>query len=453
MSGSILIVDELSINRTILRARLSAAYYSCLMAATGQDAIDIARVHRPDIILLDNNLPDMSGEDICNVLRDDPATCEVPLILFSAAHDRAARLRTLSAGADDFLTKPIDEAYLLGRLRALLRDRDGRGGLVVPKSLPDCMSAQIILVSNNPDPDKTGLAHILTGYRVTAMSVHEVLRLDGVLPAPDLIVIAHDVVQSHGMQIISDLRARNGSREADICLMLPQECDLLASMALDLGAREVLRLPLDPEEGALRLRAMLRNKARVKARTQALAQQLDDALHDPLTGLHNRRHMVAELWRLAVSVPDRSQGAGAVLIIDLDHFKQVNDRFGHNAGDDVLIDLSQRYRTVLRKSDVLTRHGGEEFVVLLPGADMNVARQIAERLSEVVQGAPCLTQVNGRGVRITASIGMGLIQHPLPHQTPEEFARVTIEAADAALRAAKLGGRNRIMAEPSAAVA
>jgi two-component system cell cycle response regulator len=163
--------------------------------------------------------------------------------------------------------------------------------------------------------------------------------------------------------------------------------------------------------------------------------------------------MVAELWRLAMGATDSQANLGAVLVIDLDHFKSVNDRYGHNAGDDVLVDLSRRLRASLRKSDLLSRYGGEEFVVLLPGADLAVARMIAERIGQAVQGQPCLQALDGVGVRVTASIGVGLIRPPQPEQSPEQFARDTVAAADAALRAAKMGGRNRIMAESSAAFA
>jgi two-component system cell cycle response regulator len=148
-----------------------------------------------------------------------------------------------------------------------------------------------------------------------------------------------------------------------------------------------------------------------------------------------------------------ASSAGAVLVLDLDHFKTVNDRFGHVAGDDVLIDLSRRLRASLRKADLLARYGGEEFVVLLPGANLAVARQIAERMGHAVQSAPCLPHVAGGGIRVTASIGVALIPSVQPGQTPEQFARQTIETADTALRAAKHGGRNRIVAEARAVFA
>ena len=462
MSGTILIVDDLSINRTILRARLTASCYACLLAKTGQEAIEIARAERPNLILLDYRLPDMDGDAVCECLRADSDTANIPLLIFSASTDRALRLRALSAGADDFLTKPIDESYLLGRMRSLMRARDARTPMTTPlayiaqdRAEPERPPRReaIVLVSEAPAQFAGLIEQMLPGRAVNCLSVQQALRLDQDDAAPDLILLAHDVVQSHGLQIVSDLRSRAGTRTADLCLILPDGFDLLASMALDLGATEVLRLPLDLEEGALRLAAILRNKDRNRAQTQAMVQQLGDALRDPLTGLFNRRHLVSELWRLVLAAPQTRETLGAILVIDLDHFKSVNDRYGHNAGDDVLVDLSRRLRANLRMTDLLTRYGGEEFVVLLPGADLSSAQLIAERLGHAVQSRPCLPGLDGAGIRVTASIGVGLIRAPQSEQTPEQFARDTVAAADLALRAAKMGGRNRIMAAGVAAMA
>jgi two-component system cell cycle response regulator len=449
MSGHILIVDDLSINRTILRARLSAACYTCIMAATGQDAIEMARAHRPDLVLLDFRLPDLNGQEVCRALRADPVTRDIPVILFSASTDRDLRLQALQAGADDFLAKPLDDSYLLGRIRSLLRARDVRADCDVPTAcgmaeapanfaLPN----QLAVLTEQHGVLDPALVLATQGAVIGRLSVQQALRMDPNLPGPDVILLAPDVIQAQGLQIISDLRSRAGTRDAELCILLPAGQDLMAAMALDLGATEILRLPLDPDEAALRLRAVLRHKSCAKARARAVAVQMDQALRDPLTGLFNRRYLVAELWRMGQA---QDGSIGAVLVLDLDHFKSVNDRFGHVAGDDVLVDVATRIRQSLRKSDILARYGGEEFVVLLPRADLNTAQQIAVRIGGAVQTTTFLADSSDGGVRVTASIGVAVIDVPKLGQGPEEFARTTIDAADIALRAAKDGGRNRIV--------
>lgn len=458
MSGHILIVDDLSINRTILRARLQAACYTCTMAATGRDAIATARSHRPDLVLLDFRLPDLNGQDVCRALRADPVTRDIPVILFSASTERALRLQALQAGADDFLAKPLDESYLLGRIRSLLRARDARADwdgapalgmaeAASPFALPD----QLAVLTELSGADDPALVQAVQGAELARLTVQQALRMDPALSGPDVILLAPDVIQAQGLQIISDLRSRAGTRDAELCVMLPAGQDLMAAMALDLGATEILRLPLDADEVALRLRAVLRHKRCAKARAQAVAVQLDQALRDPLTGLFNRRHLVAALWRMAQGQDgDMGPDTGAVLVLDLDHFKSVNDRFGHVAGDDVLVDVAARIRHSLRKSDILARYGGEEFVILLPGADLSIARQIATRIRDAVQSSAFLSDLDGGGVRVTVSIGVAVIDAPKPGQGPDDFARTTIDAADIALRAAKTGGRNRIVSGLSA---
>ena len=455
MSGHILIVDDLSINRTILRARLNAACYSCIMAATGREALSIAQEQRPDLILLDYRLPDLDGEAVCRSLRADPITRDIPLILFSASTERELRLQALRAGADEFLAKPLDESYLLGRIRSLLRSSDSRAGWedsavasgISQKPAATDFTPRLAVLTDQALLTDPALSQI--GGGLMQLTVQQALRLGPEMPAPDIILLAPDVVQNHGLQLIAELRARTGTRDADLCVLMSAGQDLMAAMALDLGAAEVLRLPLDPEETRLRLSALARTKSTNRARAVAMATQLDQALRDPLTGLHNRRYLVSELWRFSQARPEGQGHKGVVLVLDLDHFKGVNDRFGHNAGDDVLVDIAGRIRAALRKSDVLARYGGEEFVILLPDADLATGQAIAARISQAVQATPCLPVIGG-GVRITVSIGVARVGFPEAGQTPEDYARATIGAADTALRAAKSGGRNRVVTEQAA---
>ena len=458
MSGHILIVDDLSINRTILRARLSAACYTCTMAATGQDAVSMAQAHLPDLILLDYQLPDIDGQAVCHALRNDARTRDIPVILFSASNERHLRLQALAAGADDFLSKPLDESYLLGRIRSLLRRRDARATTPTdwaPTSQPMCMAEPsslfhsqrrvAIVADEEPHLIDPALTHIVDGGLVSYLSVSQALRMDPGGAAPDLILLGPAIIHAQGLQVIAELRSRQATRDVDLCLLLPAGQDLMAAMALDLGASEVLRLPLDPDEARLRLTAILRARDQHRAQARAMAAQLDQALRDPLTGLFNRRHLVSELWRLGRSGALYPDPVGAVLVLDLDHFKSVNDRFGHNAGDDVLVDIATRIRHSLRNSDILARYGGEEFVVLLPGATLQTAQQIATRIAKAIERVPCLPELDGRGVLVTASIGVAAIERTADDQSPEDFARLVIGTADSALRAAKAGGRNRVV--------
>ena len=136
MSARVLVVDDISANRKLLQAKLSHEYFEVITASNGQEAIDMAREQRPDIILLDVMMPVMDGFEACQILKTDQATQHIPVVMVTALGDRDHRLKGLLAGADDFLTKPVDDFALMSRIRALtkfklvmdeLRSREANG--------------------------------------------------------------------------------------------------------------------------------------------------------------------------------------------------------------------------------------------------------------------------------------------------------------------------------------
>jgi diguanylate cyclase (GGDEF)-like protein len=156
--------------------------------------------------------------------------------------------------------------------------------------------------------------------------------------------------------------------------------------------------------------------------------------HDPLTGLFNRRRFESELER-ELACAARYGPGGAILVIDLDDFKLVNDSCGHAAGDDLLVEVAAALRRRLRETDVIARLGGDEFAIIVPHADERSARLVAEDLRETVRGLAV-----GSGIRVTASVGVrgygGLA-------APGARERVVADA-DAAMYLAKQGGRDRV---------
>lgn len=458
MSGRILIVDDLSINRTILRAKLQAACYDCLMADCGEKALSMAQGEMPDLILLDYRLPDIDGIDICKALRANPVTRNIPILLFSATADRQQRLTALQVGADDFLSKPLDESYLMGRIRSLLRARDQRAPNTLPTAMPavagmaeqaSCFTPQgNIIVICDCGATHTGtcanLREVMPDMRCTCLSLQQALRLNAETMRPDLFLVTPDVITQRGLQIIPDLLSRSQSRGAELCIMLAQKQELLGAMALDLGAREVLYLPLDVQEAQLRLTKILHQKLQRDAMQRAFETQLDQAVRDPLTGLFNRRYLGARMSEIAVNLQSGSLSHCAVLVIDLGHFKAVNDRFGHNVGDDVLTEVARRLRASLRNTDILARYGGEEFVVVMPGADLMAARRVALRLCKAVHEHGYAIAGSSEALQLSVSIGVA-VQHAGFQGGMSDFAKTIVGRADDALRAAKDGGRNRVV--------
>lgn len=176
----------------------------------------------------------------------------------------------------------------------------------------------------------------------------------------------------------------------------------------------------------------------------ALDQQQQAATHDPLTGVLNRRALAIALAE-AVSASTRSRRPLALLMFDLDHFKQVNDRYGHAVGDEVLRGLCTRIGVRLRAQDVLARYGGEEFVLLLPDTGTDGALKLAERLRESIAATPVV--VGEQSVPMTISIGVHVRVPQLPEGSAAAVAERMLDSADQALYAAKRSGRNRVAME------
>lgn len=444
---NILIVDDVPAHRILLRARLGAACYGTDVADSGAAAMAAVQARMPDLILLDHALPDMTGLDLCRRLKADPVTAAVPLVVFSP--DRAASLDALQAGADDALLRPVDERLLAARIRNLLRARDR---LAWPSGGQDEFERLGFAepVAEFAAPQRIGL---VTGGRElalrwkTALAPHSTATptfmrreeaLNPATPAPDLYLIAADLGAGvEGMQLMSDLRSRPASRDSAICLVLPERADERAATALDLGADDVLRDGFNGAEAALRARRLIAHKRRNDQQRDRLAAGLRMAVTDPLTGLHNRRYALPALARM-VAERRLAPGAGALLLLDLDHFKRVNDSYGHPAGDAVLVETAARLRAQLGPGDLVARLGGEEFLIALPGIPPSAACQLAERLRAALSGAPISLPGIPGGFHITASIGLVFAS------TPDEAAEALIARADRAMLGAKCGGRNRI---------
>ena len=357
----------------------------------------------------------------------------------------------LECRADDFLAKPLDDLALFARVRSLVRLKRvlDEWRLRQPEALGDAgvealadepiTNARLLLLS--------GSASVCRTMKAVAAELHHDLKCidpEGeagggeYLSSYDLVLADMSGDHLDALRICSEARSREASRHVPFVLIGTRQQRELLFKGLDLGANEYLLRPLNPNEVAARLSAQVRrHRLQQRIQNRHLAS-LDQAMHDALTGLYNRHYLQHHLPRLHARVQESGRPP-ALIVCDLDHFKQVNDRYVHQAGDDVLRTVAARLAGGVRTPDLVTRFGGEEFIVLLPDADIDSAMQIAERLRMAVAGTP-ITLACEQPVTITASFGVSTVLWD------EGNVEAALHRADAALYRAKRQGRNQVLA-------
>lgn len=456
MSARILIVDDTPLNVKLLAAKLAHDYYIVTMAGNGVEALENISKEIPDIVLLDAMMPEMDGFETCRRIKSNPMTAHIPVVMITALSDVTDRVKGLEAGADDFLTKPINDVALMARVRSLLRLKSimdewrlretTSHQLALQATAEDAASGGRIggkiLVLEDDAAERQTIEKILTGIsaHVTfASSVAEATAL-ALQNDFDLIFASTELHGEDGLTICPQLRTNETTRQLPILLLSHESEMARVAKGLDLGANDYLMKPLDANEVLARTRTQLRQKRHYQRLRSNYEQNLSLALIDPLTGAFNRRYLEAHFPRLLMRHASISKSM-AVLMLDVDHFKKVNDTYGHAAGDAVLKASVSVVMQALRPTDLVVRMGGEEFAVIMPETNLPMGMAIGERLRERIANHPV-----GIGAKqtlsVTVSIGVASIR-----PDNQENGHDVFERADAALYKAKQTGRNRVVAE------
>ncbi|MGB0719058.1 MAG: PleD family two-component system response regulator [Bdellovibrionales bacterium] len=451
MSARILVVDDILPNVKLLEAKLSAEYYDVVTAMNGPEALEKIEKERPDLVLLDVMMPGMDGFEVCSRIKQNPDLSHIPVVMVTALTDTADKVRGLEAGADDFLSKPINDTALMARVRSLVRLKMAtdewrvRSNTASQLGIVDTVStvmqestdkAKVLLIEDK-EFERQKITETLKADQ------HDILCVasggEGMAQvatiAFDLIIVSLNLQNEDGLRLCSHFRSNEKTRNIPI-VMIGTDADMdKIAHGLEIGAHDYVLRPVDRNELLARLRTQVRRKRFQERLHSTYDISLSMALTDTLTGLYNRRYLEVHLDKL---LQQNREGKKllAVLMIDIDHFKGVNDTHGHAVGDEVLKEFAKRLQASTRSFDLVARLGGEEFTVILPDVTRQRAYMVAERLRRAVAKDPVACAAESGCLKITTSVGGAIID--FDDHTAEE----ALDLADKALYEAKENGRN-----------
>ncbi len=446
-----LIVDDIPTNVRLLEARLSAEYFDVVTAASGAEALGACAAGDIDIVLLDVMMPGMDGFEVCSRLKADPRTAHIPVLMVTALDQPSDRVRGLEAGADDFITKPLDDVQLMARVRSLvrlkaltdeLRTRARTGQEIAAEDALRAMDSidhdngRILLIDTDPRHAERVRGHLSASGRVDVLShpADAALVVSG--GTYELALVSMSLGDMDPLRVCSQMRTAELSRALPIILIAEEDDKPRVVRGLDLGVNDFIMRPVERNELLARVRTQIRRHRYAMELRRSVNNTLALAVTDELTGLYNRRYFERHL-SIMLSKAQEQQRDMAMMLIDMDFFKSVNDTHGHDTGDAVLREFADRLRRNIRGVDLACRFGGEEFVVLMPDTDSRQAQGVAERVRNAVAERG-FSAGDGRPLTVTVSVGLALNDQRA--DTPESL----LKRADVALYRAKREGRNRV---------
>ncbi len=472
MSGRrVLVVDDSEVTRAVLARILRGAGYEVLEARDGVEGAVVALRERPDAVVTDLEMPNLDGFPLLRLLKSDPSSAHIPVLVLTGQSRQASRFWSLRTGADAFLTKDYRPEELVATVERLVAaappPRAVENGAVVTEldvlgrvarqldasllqaTLVTTLLERSMAAADFDEASRAGLETVgeVADCRFLAVAVGEaeeamihVLLLDP-LRDEDLEELTGRLVESLGLAPETPVeveftggRGDGAPADLDRCVWVP--------LAVRGAQATLCLLPRDPQAFDAASRGLIEALAghlALALDNARLAQRLKElSTLDGLTRLLNHR---AILERLAVEIEGarRYGHPVSVILCDFDHFKEINDTYGHLAGDTVLREGATALRRSLRATDVLGRYGGEEFLVVLPSVDLDRARQAAERLRRALE-RHAISLAPHQKVKVSGSFGVAASGELAERLT----ADLLVSLADRRLYEAKAAGRNRI---------
>jgi two-component system, cell cycle response regulator len=445
----VLIAEDSTVARKLLERNLQQLGYEVVATEDGAQAWAAYQQAPTPIVITDWEMPHMNGVELCRAIRQHPTEHYTYLMMLTARGQKEDKLQALDAGADAFLSKPLDIAELQANLRVAERILQAEADLQAQKRQLQDLNEELVsqneqlqqsyrlveyanrrfseLFENVPIACFTvDIEGSIREWNLAAQQLYGYTK-EEVLHQPFYTRVFRGASASKMHEILQ--RVIQGSVMAGI---ESEDYDSEGNLHYVLRSVFPIRNPNREVVGAIVSVVDVTYRVEYENQLKALNQKLQSlAVTDGLTGLHNHRAFqdyLEEQFQTAM----RNKQPLALILMDVDHFKQYNDTYGHQAGDEVLRQVAQILQTNVREGDFVARYGGEEFVVVLPRTDSESAVAVAERLRRAVESAEWQLRP------VTGSFGVASIRPDM--ETRQEL----IEAADQALYQAKKNGRNRV---------
>src|SRR5262245_14197923 len=450
MTARVLVVDDILANVRLLEAKLSAEYFDVVTAMNGTDALESIRRTKPDIVLLDVMMPGIDGIEVCRRIKGDSQIQHIPVVMVTALDQPEDRVKGLEAGADDFLTKPVNDMALFCRVKSLvrlkmltdeLRARSPNGEAVrLMNSLgrgDATRPGKVLIIDNRATASERTKTALVPHHEVTVVDDPLTAVMHAAETRYELIIINLDMDNVDGLRLCSQLKSLERTRQTPILIVVAPDDHQRLLRALDMGVNDYLIRPIDKQELLARANTQIKRCRYTDQLRSHVQTTMELAVTDPLTGLYNRRYMENQTTALVEHAINRGKSL-SLLALDVDHFKSVNDENGHAVGDRVLQEIAARLKQSIRNIDMICRIGGEEFVIVLPNTNAEVAAKIADRMCRSISAKPFNVGARSGLLTITVSIGVAAVEGS--SDTMESI----MKRADEALYCAKREGRNRV---------
>jgi len=452
MTARILVVDDIPTNVKLLDARLTSEYFDVLTAYSGAEALEVCANNIIDIILLDVMMPGMDGFEVCRKLKSNPATHHIPVIMVTALDQPSDRIKGLEAGADDFLTKPPDDMQLLARVKSLvrlkmltdeLRSRAKTGREIADEEIMSSLgnivsdNGRILIVDDSQRAAKRLGAYLEPIHKVDIITDPSSVAMNIGAQNYDVVLISMSMSDFDPLRVCSQIRTLEETRNLPIILVSDEGDRAKIVRGLELGVNDFIVRPIEKYELAARVATQIKRQRYAVALRESVNNTMAMAVIDDLTGLYNRRYFERHVSLMLEKSVEQGRDL-AMVMLDIDYFKPVNDTHGHSVGDIVLKEFASRLKSSIRGIDLACRYGGEEFVVLMPDTPQGKAQNIAERVRRCIADKRFVVS-DELSVDITVSLGVALSNQD--GDTPEAL----LKRADMALYRAKNQGRNRVV--------